>query len=55
MGKRSRSRTKEKRGSKRRSLGDDVASEDIDDEIDACELSPSLEYLLIGAVCFLFV
>lgn len=35
MGKRSRSRTKEKRGPKRRSLDDDVASEDIDDEIDA--------------------
>ncbi|XP_030536519.2 something about silencing protein 10 [Rhodamnia argentea] len=35
MGKRSRSRTKEKGGSKRRSLDDEVASEDIDDEIDA--------------------
>lgn len=55
MGKRPRSQKKEKRGSKRRAFDEDAASEDMDDEIDACELSPSLEYLLIGAACFLFV
>ncbi|XP_039156728.1 uncharacterized protein LOC120287660 [Eucalyptus grandis] len=35
MGKRSRSQEKEKRGSKRRAVDEDVALEDIDDEIDA--------------------
>ncbi|KAL3724313.1 hypothetical protein ACJRO7_029477 [Eucalyptus globulus] len=36
MGNRSRSQKKEKRGSKRRAIDEDVTSEDIDDEIDAC-------------------
>ncbi|KAK3414449.1 hypothetical protein EUGRSUZ_H00313 [Eucalyptus grandis] len=35
MGNRSKSQKKEKRGSKRRAIDEDVASEDIDDEIDA--------------------